>query len=334
MSERKLLIFGNGLGMSIDKDHFLLETSLKKSWDALTHEEKSALYGCLPKHKCDDNETRPPTCENELDALHSISTACSFLNSFRVSESHEYLNQRGKLLPAVSRKYIYRVAEGLFSSDKSLKKNAPDFETALVKFIKETNSHVATLNYDKLLYSSFVANKLCTDFEGCLVDGFTSKKGFSTDNLQRLHGKKFGYYLHLHGSPLFLTCASQGKILKLKSEDVSNVLDNYAEYSENHIVLANIKHKPQIIASSILLSSYWDALSFCMSEVNEIILFGYSGVDVHLNKMIRQFFDGKKAKIVEWNGSVIGREIFWRSEFKNITIEFIPLTKITDFKSW
>ena len=322
--------------MSIDQNLFLLENALENAWENLCQDDKATLSGCLPKTNNSDNQIRSPKNENELDALHSISTACEFLNSFELksSKGYLYLNEKGKALPYISRKFIYKVAQILFSHNISLKKSAPDFEQSLIDFIKSTNSHVATLNYDKLLYTSFVANNLCTGFDGNLVDGFTKEKGFSPENLQRFRGKNFGYYLHLHGSPLFITAESQNKIIKIKPEEVAKPSSNYSKHSKNHIVLSNINHKPQIIASSPLLSSYWETLSFCMSESCEVILFGYSGYDTHLNKVIRQFFSEKQIKIVEWVGAEGNREEFWRQKLENTSFVLCPLKNITEFNSW
>jgi hypothetical protein len=72
----------------------------------------------------------------------------------------------------------------------------------LINFVSSTKSHVATLNYDKLLYEEFINAGICSGFSGQLVDGFTSS-GFDSSNLVRLYGRNFGYYMHLHGSPLF-----------------------------------------------------------------------------------------------------------------------------------
>lgn len=333
MQDKKLLIFGNGLGMSIDPKHFQLDKSLNKTWINLSDEDKLTLSGCLPSNG--DNQIKPPSSEEELDALHSISSACNFLNSFEknASKGYLYLNDKGKSLPLTSRMFIYKVAADLFLADISIKNAVPDFERLLIEFIKTTNSHVATLNYDKILYSSFIDNGLCKGFDGNLVDGFTEQLGFSTKNLERKFGKNFGYYLHLHGSPLFLNC--DDRIIKLSAGEVANASAEYAKSSINHVVLSNIEHKPEMIASSPLLRSYWETLIFCMSEVNQIILFGYSGCDIHLNRMLNQFFN-KKIRIIEWDGenNKNEREQFWKKTLPNSEVLLEHLTSITSFKSW
>jgi len=76
------------------------------------------------------------------------------------------------------------------------------FENSVVDYVRETKSHVATLNYDKLLYQSLIENEILSGFDGTLVDGMLNR-GFDEKALERRYGKDFGYYLHLHGSPLF-----------------------------------------------------------------------------------------------------------------------------------
>jgi hypothetical protein len=101
-------------------------------------------------------------------------------------------------------------------------------------------------------------------------------------------------------------------------------------------VLSHINHKVQIIDSSNALSAYWDYLDYAIQEVNEIILFGYSGKDTHLNKVLKQYAKDKKIKVIEWSSSGDKEEqkSFWEDELNQNNIELIHLDNILDFTQW
>jgi hypothetical protein len=59
----------------------------------------------------------------------------------------------------------------------------PEFLGSLVDFVRRTRSHVATLNYDKLLYGAFLDAGLMADyFNTTLVDGMM-EDGFSSETM-------------------------------------------------------------------------------------------------------------------------------------------------------
>src|SRR6056297_3520076 len=119
--------------------------------------------------------------------------------------------------------------------------------------------------------------RLCDKFNGSLVDGYTKSAGFTKNNFERKYGKDFGYYLHLHGSPLFV--GDPGK--KLKRTELALHKPN-----AKHIILSDGAMKPYLIQRSKILKLYWDQLSGCIEEAQEVILFGYGGGDDHLNERL------------------------------------------------
>ena len=314
---RKLIIVGNGLGMAVDCNHFSLKNALEKIWsdDRLLDKDHKALI-----NMCTGSDNAPEG-ENELDRLHLAITSCEILDKISTSDPH-WLSDYGKEFPDVTAKYIHKVATYLHNYDGELEEV---FVEPLVNFIKETKSHIATLNYDKLLYSSFVENDIVSGYDGFLVDGMLSS-GFAEENLERLYDKDFGYYLHLHGSPLFINKGS--KIKKLSRDELT--IDD--ERVGRHIVLTHVKHKPEVIAASNVLSTYWDYLRFSLSEVEEVILFGYSGLDTHLNKLIKPYLKKKNLKIIEWAGSGNDSD-FWEQKLGKVP-NLIQLDDITTFKDW
>ena len=93
-----------------------------------------------------------------------------------------WLTPEGLQFPTAVGNYIHKVATRLHSYPNGL----PDsFLRPLIEFVSETKSHVATLNYDKLLYDPFLESGLMAGYyETTLVDGMLAS-GFSAEALQR-----------------------------------------------------------------------------------------------------------------------------------------------------
>jgi len=317
---RKLVIFGNGIGMALDHTHFSLSNALADVWgmqEVLNDTQKKLIEKSV-------GQKGSPSGEEQLDTLHLAVTACTTLNNISQGRVH-WLSEDGKEFPIMVSRYIHKVATKLHNYDGRLPDN---FIEKLVGFVKDTKSHIATLNYDKLIYSSFIENDIFNGYGGYLIDGMLDA-GFDADNLERLYDRDFGYYLHLHGSPLFI---NSGAIIKKMSRDNLTIND---ERIGRHIVLTHVKHKPEVIAASEVLSTYWGYLRFSLSEVEEIILFGYSGLDEHLNELIKPYTKKVKVRIVEWDGagSKASRENFWKQEFGN-NITLVHKSNILEFREW
>lgn len=320
---RKLLIFGNGLGMAIDSSHYSLENALNKVWkdDTLWSDtvHRDLIQNCIPSGQC-------PVSEEELDKLYLVLTSCDYLNDFpNTTNGQHWLSNYGHDFTTAAQEYIHTVAAHLFDSTNTL---PLEFKTALIDFIKNTKSHVGTLNYDRLLYKAFVDEGICNGFD-YLVDGFWNS-GFDSSNLVRLYDKDFGYYMHLHGCPLFEDKGGLTYKEKLYNFQIAK------KNPSKHIVLTHIKHKPSVITASEILSVYWSYLILSLSEVNEIILFGYSGYDTHLNQILKVHANSKSKKIVEWDGdgqTVKQRQQFWDGALgANVNLQRMP--DITQFTAW
>jgi len=319
---RKTIIFGNGLGMAIDPVHFSLGNALNNVWNSSTlpWEHKSLISRCLPHP-----QVQCPQGEDELDALHLAISSCDHLSSIHSDRSIHWLSDYGWDFPSVCRSYISAVATHLYDYAGGLPAN---FANALIDFLKNTNSHVATLNYDKLLYDCFISGDVVSGYDGSLVDGIHNQ-GFHPDNLTRMYGRNFGYYLHLHGSPLFRE--RNGVIVKLSRNEIS---PNMPEPS-SHIVLTHIKHKPTVINSSSILSAYWQQFAQALSESSEVIIFGYSGLDNHLNQLLCMYNKVVRYKVIEWSGNGDGqqRSFYWNQLLKT-NVELWHYNNITEFTDW
>jgi hypothetical protein len=306
--------------MALDHAHFSLANALEEIWNRtgfLTIQQKKLIERCLQR-------VGAPEGEHELDTLHQAVTYCKALGRIGEGEVH-WLTQDGLNFPEITATYIHKVATKLHNYEQGL---PGQFEESLINFVKATQSHVATLNYDKLLYSSFIDNNIFNGYGGYLVDGMLDQ-GFSSEALERKYDNKFGYYLHLHGSPLIVNRGE--KIIKLARHKLTVDQDEASE----HIVLTHIKRKPSVIAASHVLSTYWDYLQFAISESKEIILFGYSGLDTHLNLLLRPYLNLKPLRVVEWSGAGNqgDRETYWQSILGK-AVEVTRLENISEFTNW
>jgi hypothetical protein len=319
---RKTLIFGNGLGMALDPHHFYLPNALQNIWnsDALDPAHRQLISACLP-HQLGNC----PQGEDDLDKLHVAISSCEYLSEIPQINNLHWLSQYGWDFPSVCRSFITQVATCLYDYNNTLPEG---FGAPLADFIRATKSHVATLNYDKLLYELFINNNIVNGFNGSLVDGITNA-GFNSEYLERKWGNNFGYYLHLHGSPLFKN--RNGVIKKLPRFE----LNPQQPEPSSHIVLTHIRHKPAVISSSEILSSYWQHLYFSLSESSEAVLFGYSGLDKHLNELLSIFSQRLQFKVVEWAGSGNHqqREEFWRGALRQ-NVNLIHKEDILNFQQW
>jgi hypothetical protein len=104
----------------------------------------------------------------------------------------------------------------------------------------------------------------------------------------------------------------------------------------SHIVLTHVAHKPLVIASSDILSEYWTRLTKALKEAERIILFGYSGTDIHLNEVVIQNSREKEIHIVEWEGAgdSINRQRFWNTQLHREGVVLHRLASILDFQNW
>lgn len=327
MSGRKTIIFGNGLGMALDSKFYLLSKALSDTWGAsddndffpatyLSPETKTLIETCLAKKGS-------PEGEDDLDKLQTSVFACNFLDNVGqgLQENNlHWLTEHGKNFPMVIRHYVHDVASAFHNSSYEL---PDDFASPLSEFIKKTKSHIATLNYDPLLYNLLKSDHL-DGYNGDLVDGIWGA-GFKESNLERKYQKNFGYYLHLHGSPLFYE--SSGKVKKASNPTTHKC--------GRHIVLTHVAHKPSIIASSVILKAYWKRLISCISESEEVILFGYSGLDDHLNQLISGRTNN--VHIIEWKSpdyDEVERHQFWSDALQVDWPRLTPMESILEFIDW
>jgi SIR2-like domain len=320
---RFTIVIGNGLGMAIDKEYFKLQNGLKTVWSDTSNfsqEQKNLVISTISGLSSEDY----PSSEEQLDTLQVAVVATEFLKSLEAVEAVkvERLSKQSRELPRAFRRFVHEVAAYFDKSGESL----PDkFISRFAQFINETKSHVATLNYDSLLYNALSNFKVLDGYNGSLIDGFW-KTGFAKTNLDRYPESRFGWYFHLHGSPLYI---GNKKLMREGRQELKPT-------EQSHIVLTYFKHKPIIIASSSILTEYWKKFDIALSEAEKIVLFGYSGRDEHLNERICLHGQGKPVHVIEWKGDRdrnSGHK-YWNEKLKGHKITINQLDHILDFDGW
>jgi len=319
---RKTIIFGNGLGMALDPEFFSLDSAIGRTWggDVLSEEQKRLVSQCLPPDAYDR-----PHGEADMDTLHKALSACDVLNSVGEGRIH-WLTPQGQGFPRAVRRFFYYIARGFHRYSDGL----PDpFIDALAGFLEETNSHVATLNYDNLIYQPLIEREVLRGYDGALCDGFHDS-GCAPDNLERRYNHDFGYYLHLHGSPLFID--RDRATIKLAQGDEPSSGDVVG----SHIVLTHVRHKASVIDASEVLFIYWRYFVQAIGESEEVILLGYSGLDVHLNAILQSSPQHVRFRVVEWNcvGEEAVRVQFWRQRLGREDTVLVRLPSILNFDGW
>lgn len=280
---RSLMIFGNGLGMAIDPIAYSLHRALRLVWQgaSLSVSQRKLILACLPKG------VSAPEGEEALGRLQSVVAACETLLDVAPAGGRHWLNDDGQEFPRAVQRFAFEVARYIFLASNSDSASPGygqrhvlpvDFSQSLTCYIRRTESHVATLNYDGLLSQAFERDEILNCETGVLRDGFKSDI-FSRNNLFRPK-EKGAWYLHLHGCPLFSTVYRQ-KNRKISAGSLEKNPQSMKNVGQ-HIVLTNAEGKPAIIKSSEILDVYWEFLELALRESGSCSIFGYSGNDIHL----------------------------------------------------
>ena len=319
-----MIIVGNGLGMALDPYFFNLGNAIREVWtDFLSQspEQKMLIASCF--ETCNDL----PKSEQELEKLNNVDLSCRALKCIK-QNSLSLLSEEGEAFPDIAQNFRTAVAWHFHK----YKGEFPDeFIDPLTNHIINRKSHIVTLNYDNLLYQKLIQRKILNGYSGQLVDGFWNSCGFNEEHLTRKGNNCFGYYLHLHGSPLFID--SGGKIIKQSQCNASPI-------PTPHLVLTHPDGKEHMIENSPVLKTYWRLLKPANQESNITILFGYSGLDNHLNCAIKLSSQKRKIFIVEWEGAghKDDRMKFWQQNLAQGedqgNIELIRMKNILDFQNW
>jgi len=302
------ILIGNGLGMAIDPEHFKLESGLKHAWDKLEKDQQDNIKKLI-------TNGMKLTNEEQLYEHYEAIQACLTFNRIEDLSKQKWLVPAAKKFPDYFRNFVANTAwyfydypiEEIQKSKKNLLNN---FLDKLTNYVQNNYTHIATLNYDNLIYGKFRESDI---LKKKLTDGFyTNTVGFQP----MVFNSRPGYYLHLHGSPLFYTDLESN----ICEQNIINKGSNRNEknHLREHIILCKTSLKPKLISNSFLLDSYWYFFTKALRQSKKLVLFGYSGNDLHVNKVI------EKAKhlqivIVEYNAkskTIEDRRVFWARQLK------------------
>lgn len=331
---KNLFIFGNGLGRALENNFFQIEPAMRAAWDdkeCLTEVQRDLISRCISKAT---GESREPRAEHELEPLYDVLEACETIAEFETVDVRggAWLTEHGVQFPQAIRKYIHRVSryfherEEIGFDDRDYLPES--FSAPLYDAACNIGINVATLNYDDLLYNIFTETPVFGEYK--LRDCFF-RDGFDYDRAQKKHNEPWGWFLHLHGSPLYQS--HPGRVpTKMTRWD----LKKFEGGPTNHVILANVENKAKLIDSSEILRAYWLRFRSTVSAANNIVLFGYSGEDLHLNDVIETSAGDARIRVVEWSGAgeIGARNIYWTSALGGKNVEVIPLDDILQFTDW
>lgn len=320
--------------MSVAPDAYSLPAVMSSVWsrELLSEQQKHLISACLPE------DVVRPTSEEQLAKLQEIVGACEVLLSVRPTNEGHWLSVDGQNFPDAIHRFSFEVARQMFTAKylSGEKLGQPcalpgDFVETLTETVRQTQSHVATLNYDGLLSSAFERSGMFSTDEMVLRDGFIDAK-FDKSHLFR-QKERGGWYLHLHGSPLFVD-REKSRPHKLVPTTLLRDTKSLKNVGK-HVVLTHAAHKQAIINASEVLKTYWEFLKIALQESTEIVLFGYSGNDIHLNQLIAQRRGEKTVKVVEWLGAGYAdvREPFWKDQLGG-EADVILKEDVLDFEDW
>lgn len=306
--------------MALDPDFFRLEAALRSVWngsDDFQPVHKRLVQSAMPNL----NEADYPQTEAQLDQLQVALLAAKFLRSFETPET-KWLAEEAQQLPEAFARFIHEVAAYFHESDWVL---PLEFVQSLSRYVSDSASHVATLNYDCLLYDALTNSGVLAGYNGTLLDGFL-RTGFANTNMDRFAPARKAWFLHLHGSPLFI---GNRKMMR----EARNLFE---PDEDAHIVLTDVKHKPLLIERSPILSVYWLRLHEALAESDSVVLFGYSGEDTHLNQSISDRIRDRRVVVVEWSGvgEQAAREHYWKQALKCQELTLHRMQNILQFRAW
>lgn len=276
------ILIGNGLGMSIDADYFRMDRGIEQAWSQLSVDQQNRIMHIV-------SDQSPIDDENQLDKHYAVVQACLMLSRLEKKSRLAWLIPEARSFPNDFREFIANTAWHFYKyptdfTEQTILTRLNKFIERLINFITRQKTHIVTLNYDALIYHQIIKSN---ELKSKLTDGFNTKQtGFHSSILS----SRPGYYLHLHGSPLFYTDLHSGEINKNREDNENHLRE--------HLILCNTSLKRRLISSSLLLNCYWDFYKEALYQSDKIILFGYSGNDTHVNEEISNVYNSHREIII------------------------------------
>lgn len=346
MSSAITILFGNGIGMAMSPDYFTLQQAVNTIFPRLTSEEQQSIAGILEG----TIEAIPEVQESSprLAALNMLSFLTQAIKSLSNNQI-PLLSDYGTNLEVTLNKFLWETSY-YFHRYSSVTNEFNDFCSNLSEYLRgrfnlQSKTHIATTNYDDLLYGYFERSKIFdSDYsKTILVDGF-DRGGVASNPLlfdpSKMHSslgdRYFGWYLHLHGSPLLYSGEESNLVYKMQRDAAAAVTAESFKTISPHVVLNHYNNKVMNIGVSRILREYLTLFSIAVSESEIVYLIGISGKDPHLNESIRNALrPNTKLIVVEYSGegSLEERARYWQDIFgAKKQIEVILHDSILDFR--
>ncbi len=250
----KTILVGNGLGLALDPAYFKLQSGIDYVWKNYVKNLELDEISLLNELFKTDIPGPPNICEqNDVLAIaHTLSFLTAHIKS--LSENKIFLlNENGIKLQQLINNFIWKIAYTFYNYPIGFCENKNKFDLFFKNFERHLEVspeiiHTATTNFDNLLYQKCIESKLMDSRKGKFIDGFS--KGwhcnkdliFDEANLELKQDEKLGWYLHLHGSPLFVCKSADSEIIKIKQYDLDFLNKLNKEGLE--------EYKPQIVLNS------------------------------------------------------------------------------------
>jgi len=341
-------LVGNGLGMDYKSEIFSLASAMSYAWDLIEDSDDIMLL---------QNILTLGTAPETEGQLRNLQRLYWHLEGSK-------LNDENHILTLID-DFFVNIVKQFFSVNSNVIKDC-DLINSLVKYIAcagdDKPCHVATLNYDKLLYGSFTnvpaenGNTVFGSYK--LIDGFfpdDNRLIYNTKQCQK-RNPSAGWYLQLHGSPLFSANTNHNDIEPVSQTIVKeNIADKEEQFlverkirnaMRDQIILTDPTFKTAMIEKNKLLSDYWCKFKTILSKTDKLCVIGYGGNDPHVNELVRnQCRSGNKTMrvyIVEWDhkdGSTNNnwfnkekRKLFWKAKFGTCLLKLDVYPHILDVK--
>lgn len=293
MKDAPLIFIANGLGLAIDDRHFQLSSGIRNAIDQMEKDElKDLIKFSFPENIEDkDFDLSAHYTENneKLAYINMVSMLTRMIKTASGDVKEKLVSEELATLSSAVNSFIFRVADYYndtnVSSMKVYGEQFVPFADNLCRFIYNRKAHVATTNYDDLLYRYFLNADVSVGQnrtekimhpgkDTTLIDGFNREKGELLYNPPKTTNSS--WYMHLHGSSRFYSQYNSTRIRK------SFQLTSFANYVP-HVILNHFDLKAFQISTNHMLNDYFSKFKEVAKKTKEIYVIGYGGEDKHIN---------------------------------------------------
>lgn len=304
----KVILTGNGLSVGLNNE-FGLENITKKFYKKLTEEHQKFLEHHMEKIRKDeyiqtDFEEGIASIEQVHDSLNSYvdflknqKEGKRFLEieNLRTEDLEEHLNKIKEIILSYTKSIVEIIDGNVYW--RQIDEKLSGFNNWLKNILGDKNViDLFTLNFDLLLETILLeivgSNKL-TDFHA-RRGTYEQYDKFNFDpqaSLSDSGNRRIRLY-HLHGSLSSFQRLSDGRLFKLRTEDI-RLSDIYSDLNQNDIFPSIItggfkSQKVQRLPFSFYYSKFKEKMMNIEQLCDELYIIGYSFRDEHINNAISE----------------------------------------------